>query len=85
MHPSLSPTENQVAQSQGWGLFDVFDSGTARWLIQILPLNHPERSAAEAFQTVYHRAQDSDRVAIRALQIMAHSTHTETQKKGKKR
>ena len=76
MHPSLSPAENQIAQSQGWGLFDVFSSDTSKWLIQILPTDHPKHSAAQAYQNVYERAAFRDPVAIRALQVVMESLRT---------
>lgn len=64
MHDLLTFEEDKVAESQGWGLYHVYDMAVSQWVIRILP--------APAAPHVVGRARTNDALALKALRLMTH-------------
>lgn len=74
MYDLLSPTEVEIARSQGWGLHHVYDSAAKQWVVRIMPASfNPKISNVEtAMQHVVGIAKSGDALAIKALRLMVH-------------
>lgn len=64
--------EIAAARSQGWVLCDVIDAGTTRVRPQILPITftRPFNTTEKAARWVINRAQNGDKVAAKALNLV---------------
>jgi hypothetical protein len=68
----LSTTEAALARRQGWQLCEVYDLATKRLLRQVLPLEFKvEHTCASATNYVILRAKQGDKLALKALQLIA--------------
>ncbi len=89
MFDLLDEAEADYAARNGWQLCTVYDAGTKRWALEILPTaNNPIKSAWATTQQVSNRARQNDAIAIRSLSLVMRSIQmgaAAPQKKGKKK
>ena len=67
----LTKDETEHAAKQGWLLSYVFDQGTSKWLVEVLPVKDNRVRSARHMQTVVmNLARNRDPVALRAMSLV---------------
>lgn len=85
MNDLLTNDEISHAEKQGWQLCHVYDQGTAKWLVEVLPAKGSAVRSARAVQAVVlNFARNRDAVALRAMSLVMNSHAPQKPKRKKK-